>query len=168
MNFKVSASDSTGSDPSVTANKTSLLELANPFNGSWKMLTFVVRRNAESGEYNQYMYVNAVLQVYATTAHTPTPSAWNEWVISSDGSTSNEWENKLDDFQILPYAATADMVSGWYNFGQNVGLHPKLKMDGDVTRDTIVDVVGRVTKKKYIHASGATKQILTFELVETA
>ena len=74
----------------------------------------------------------------------------------------------MDDFQILPYAATADMVSGWYTLGQNVGLHPKLKMDGDVTRDTIVDVVGKVTEKKFIHASGATKQILTFDLEETA
>ena len=173
LNFKVSASDASSS-----TNKTSHLQLADPFDGNFKMLTFVVRRNAESGEFNQYMYVNAVLQGSATTAHTPTPSAWNEWVIASGGANAQEWEHhldpadsntgKIDDFQILPYAATSALITGWYNFGQNVGLHPKLKMDGDVTRDSIVNVIGRVTERKFLHASGATKQILKFELVETA
>lgn len=163
LNFKVSASDASSS-----TDKTSHLSIADPFDGNFKMLTFVVRRNAESGEYNQYMYVNAVLQAFATTAHTPTPSAWNEWCIGSDGTTGQDWAQMMDDFQILPYAATSALITGWYNFGQNVGLHPKLKMDGDVTRDSIVNVIGRVTDREFLHASGATKQILKFELVETA
>lgn len=163
LNFKVSASDASSS-----TDKTSHLSIADPFDGNFKMLTFVVRRNAESGEYNQYMYVNAALQAFATTDHTPTPSAWNEWCIGSDGTTGQDWAQMMDDFQILPYAATSALITGWYNFGQNVGLHPKLKMDGDVTRESIVNVIGRVTDRKFLHASGATKQILKFELVETA
>ena len=173
LNFKVSAYNA-----SSTSDKTSHLSIADPFDGNFKMLTFVVRRNAESGEYNQYMYVNAALQAFATTVHTPTPSAWEELVIASGGVNAQEWEHhldpadsntgKIDDFQILPYAATSALITGWYNFGQNVGLHPKLKMDGDVTRDSIVNVIGRVTDRKFLHASGATKQILKFELVETA
>jgi len=174
LNFKVSASDASSS-----SNKTSHLSIADPFDGNWKMLTFVVRRNTQSGlaestpglsatEYNQYMYVNAVLQAYTTTTYLPTPSAWEELVIASGGVNAQDWNNKMDDFQILPYAATSALITGWYNFGQNVGLHPKLKMDGDVTRDTVVNVIGRVTERKFLHASGATKQILKFELVETA
>lgn len=163
LNFKVSAYDA-----SSTSNKTSHLSIADPFDGNFKMLTFVVRRNAQSGEYNQYMYVNATLQAFATTSYTPTPSLWEELVIASGGVNAQDWNNKMDDFQILPYAATSALITGWYNFGQNVGLHPKLKMDGDITRDSIVNVIGRVTERKFLHASGATKQILKFELVETA
>tara|TARA_R100000988_G_C3976764_1_gene154612 strand:- start:337 stop:1170 length:834 start_codon:yes stop_codon:yes gene_type:complete len=162
LNFKVSAFDSSSS-----SNKTSHLQLADPFDGNFKMLTFVVRRNAESGEFNQYMYVNAVLQGSATTAHTPTPSAWNEWVIASGGANGQDWNNKMDDFQILPYAATSDFITGWYNFGQNVGQHPILKMDGDITRDTIVNVRGNVVERKLTHLGGRIKQTLTFDLTET-
>ena len=162
LNFNVSASDA-----SSDTNKTSHLEIADPFDGNFKMLTFVVRRNAESGEYNQYMYVNAVLQAFATTAHTPTPSAWNEWVIASGGSNGEDWNNKMDDFQILPYAATSSLITGWYNFGQNVGQHPILKMDGDLTRDTIVNVRGNVVERKLTHLGGRVKQTLTFDLTET-
>tara|TARA_R100000353_G_scaffold175831_1_gene147328 strand:- start:426 stop:1430 length:1005 start_codon:yes stop_codon:yes gene_type:complete len=162
LNFKVSASDA-----SSGTNNTSHLQIADPFDGNFKMLTFVVRRNAESGEYNQYMYVNAVLQAFATTAHTPTPSAWNEWVIASGGSNGEDWNNKMDDFQILPYAATSSLITGWYNFGQNVGQHPILKMDGDLTRDTIVNVRGNVVERKLTHLGGRVKQTLTFDLTET-
>ena len=161
LNFKVSASDSTGS-----SDKTSHLYINDPFDGNWKMLTFVVRRSAESGEYNQYLYVNAALQAYATTAYTPTPTAWNEWIIASGGANGQDWNNKIDDFQILPYAATSDLITGWYNFGQNVGQHPKLKMDGDITRDTMVNVRGNVMERKFTYLGGRLRQTLTFDLTE--
>ena len=166
LNFKVSAFDSTGA-----TDKTSQIAIADPFDGNWKMLTFVVRRNrevtAEYGEWNQYVYINGVAEGHAATANTPTPSAWNEWVIASGGANGQDWNNKMDDLQILPYAATPDLITGWYNFGQNVGQHPILKMGGDITRDTIVNVRGNVVERKLTYMSGRIKQTLTFELTET-
>jgi hypothetical protein len=166
LNFKVSASDA-----SSPTDKTSQIAIADPFDGNFKMLTFVVRRNkevtAEYGEWNQYVYINGVAVGHAATDHTPTPSAWNEWCIGSDGTPGQDWAQMMDDFQILPYAATPDLITGWYNFGQNVGQHPLLKMDGDITRDTIVNVRGNVVERKLTHMSGRIKQTLTFELTET-
>ena len=163
LKFEISATDSSG-----WANNLNTISLADPFDGNFKMLTFVLRRNPESGESNQYLYVNSSLSSSATTAHIPNPANFTKVIIGSSGEGDHDYNNKMDDFQILPYAATSALITGWYNFGQNVGLHPKLKMDGDVTRDSIVNVIGRVTERKFLHASGATKQILKFELVETA
>ena len=162
LNFKLSASDSTGS-----TNKQSHLSLADPFDGNWKMLTFVMRRNAESGEYNQYMYVNGVLQAYATTSYVPDPANWTNLKLGHfPGSSGTTWQEDIDDLQLLPYAAPTDMVLGWYNFGQEMGALPNLKMTGDITKENLVTVRGQVGNSEYIQTNGRIMQRLSFTLTE--
>ena len=165
LKFEISATDSSG-----WTNNVSTISLADPFDGNFKMLTFVLRRNPESGESNQYMYVNGSLSSSATTAHIPNPDNFTKVIIGSSGEDDHDYSggiaNRLVDFQILPYAAPSGMISGWYNFGQNSGLLPNLKMTGDVTHDSLVTVRGKVDSVEYIHAGGRTKQRISFTLTE--
>ena len=162
LKFAISAEDASG-----PANKTSSLDVANPFNGSYKMVTAVLRRNPESGETTQALYINGVSQGTATTSHIPDPSAFTHFKLGVDpDSTGTYWRKKVDEVQVLPYAAPAEMILGWYNFGQNSGEHPNLKMTGDVTHDSVVIVRGKVDSVEYIHAGGRVKQRLSFTLTE--
>jgi|TARA_R110000824_G_scaffold31342_4_gene102128 hypothetical protein len=163
LNFKISAYNSTGA-----SDKQSQITVADPFDGNWKMLTFVLRRNAESDEYNQYMYVNGVLQAYTATAHIPTPSNWSNLTLGmySGGSSGTTWEHKIDDLQLLPFAAPASMVLGWYTFGQEMGALPNLKMTGDITNDSLVTVRGEVESVSHTFAGGRTRQQISFTLTE--
>ena len=158
--FAVSAPDSSGS-----STKTSEITVTDPFDGNWKMITAVLRRNAESDEYNQYVYVNGVLSAYATTSHVPLPSDWARIAFFLTGNTTG-WPDRVEDMQFLPYAAPGAMVLGWYNFGQEMGALPNLKMTGDVTHDSLVTVRGKVDSVEYIHAGGRTRQRLSFTLTE--
>ena len=162
LNYKISAVDASGS-----SDKTSHLSISDPFDGSFKMVTAVLRRNAESGEYNQLLYINGVLQAYATTSHIPDPASWTNIKLGVYPlSSSSRWPDRIDDVQVLPYAAPTEMILGWYNFGQNSGEHPNLKMTGDVTHDSVVIVRGKVDSVEYIHAGGRVKQRLSFTLTE--
>jgi len=162
LNYKISAVDSSGS-----SDKTSHLSISDPFDGSFKMVTAVVRRNAESGEYNQYLYINGVLQAYATTSYIPDPSSWTDVKLGVYPlNSSSIWPDRIDDVQLLPYAAPTDMVLGWYNFGQEMGALPNLKMTGDITKESLVTVRGQVGDSEYIQANGRIMQRLSFTLTE--
>jgi len=162
LNYKISAVDASGS-----SDKTSHLSISDPFDGSFKMVTAVIRRNAESGEYNQYLYINGVLQAYATTSHTPDPSSWTNIKLGVYPlSSSLRWPDRIDDVQLLPYAAPTDMVLGWYNFGQEMGALPNLKMTGDITKENLVTVRGQVGNSEYIQTNGRIMQRLSFTLTE--
>ena len=162
LNYKISAVDSSGS-----SDKTSHLSISDPFDGSFKMVTAVVRRNAESGEYNQYLYINGALQAYATTSYIPDPSSWTDVKLGVYPlNSSSIWPDRIDDVQLLPYAAPVDMILGWYNFGQESGALPNLKMTGDITKDSLVTVRGQVENSEYIHANGRIMQRLSFTLTE--
>ena len=162
LKFAISAEDAANG-----SNKTSSLDIADPFDGNFKMVTAVLRRNPESGETTQALYINGVSQGTATTAHIPDPSAFTRFSLAINPDEAAEhWEDELDEVQVLPYAAPVAMILGWYNFGQNSGEHPNLKMTGDVTHDSVVIVRGKVDSVEYIHAGGRVKQRLSFTLTE--
>lgn len=162
LKFAISAEDASG-----PTNKTSSLDIADPFDGNFKMVTAVLRRNPESGETTQALYINGVSQGTATTSHIPDPSAFTRFALAVNPDQAVEfWPDELDEVQVLPYAAPAEMILGWYNFGQNSGEHPNLKMTGDVTHDSVVIVRGKVDSVEYIHAGGRVKQRLSFTLTE--
>lgn len=152
---------------SSASDSTSTVSIADPFDGNFKMVTAVLRRNPESGETTQALYINGVSQGTATTSHIPDPSAFTRFALAVNPDQAAEfWPDELDEVQVLPFAAPAEMILGWYNFGQNSGQHPNLKMSGDVTEDSLVTVRGRVDSVNHIHAGGRVKQRLSFTLTE--
>ena len=162
LKFAISAEDASG-----PTNKTSSLDIADPFDGNFKMVTAVLRRNPESGETTQALYINGVSQGTATTAHIPDPSAFTHFKLAVNPDDAPEyWPDEVDEVQILPFAAPAAMILGWYNFGQNSGQHPNLKMTGDITKESLVTVRGQVGDSDYIQANGRIMQRLSFTLVE--
>ena len=164
LNFAVSAIDSSGD-----SDKQSILRISDPFDGSFKMVTAVLRRNRESDESTQYLYINGVVQSVGdtTAAYTPDPSSWTDFKLGKYPlDAANKWPDRLDDVQVLPYAAPASMILGWYNFGQNSGQHPNLKMTGDITNDSLVTVRGEVESVSYTFVGGRTRQQISFTLTE--
>lgn len=162
LKFAISAEDASG-----PTNKTSSLDIADPFDGNFKMVTAVLRRNPESGETTQALYINGVSQGTATTAYIPDPSVFTHFKLGVNPDTAAEyWPAEVDEVQILPFAAPVAMILGWYNFGQNSGQHPNLKMTGDITNDSLVTVRGEVESVEYVYAGGRTKQRISFTLTE--
>lgn len=109
------------------------------------MLTVVLRRNPETGETKQAIYVNGV-SVATSSAAIPDLSRGVQHIfIGAEAGGLTLWNGRIDDLQILPYAAPAAQIAAWYAYGRSACVSPRVEMDGDIAPDDRVRVEGQVT-----------------------
>ena len=165
-NFKWTTSI-TGTTTEHTMDLTS-----NTFDGNLHMWTFVLRKNLGAGEYNKQAYLDGVSIGSATTVNLPTPENWYNFSIgSSDDSGSGDdyryFNGRLDNFLVVPYAATSDVISGWYSWGDTNNFSPtdlpNLWLSGDCIPETKVKVIGKMEAKT---AQIGSRFILSFNITE--
>lgn len=154
---------------------TNSLGRANAFEGhdEFKMFTCVIRLNPESDQNAKEFYYNGVRvssTQSAATAKIPTFSNFTSVSVGNNGGGSNQFTGFMDDLYIAPYAATSDMISGWYNMGKGMSPLPKVYVDGDIIpADTVSSLfIGYVESSQYLMSAGGknNKRKITIRLEE--
>ena len=141
--------------------------------GNFHMVTAVIRRNPEGAEKLKYLYFDGTLVASATSGASatsaPTLANVTRVHIGDDSTSGSEWDKYLDDFMVVPYAATPDIISAWYGMGKAMSTLPKIYVDGDLIQDDLLttEFIGHIGSSKYIYAGGETKQTLSITLEET-
>jgi hypothetical protein len=132
---------------------------SSPWNGNWHMVTAVGRINPESGE-------NA-MTIYFDGSSVATAAAMSGYVGFTDGDEdimvgSGQGgglpfnQGRIDDLQVLPYAATAAQVSAWYSLGLSAALSPKMYATGDFIPEPSATVIGEIHESTFMpHQNGA-------------
>ena len=134
------------------------------------MITAVLRNNPEGTEKFKELYVNGTSVASTTTATTgPTLSNITTFKIGNNNSSNTKWEGYIDDLIIVPYAATSDIVSAWYNMDKSMSSLPKVYVDGDVILDDLLttEFIGHVNSSKFIYAGDEIKEVISVVLEET-
>jgi hypothetical protein len=141
-----------------------------PWDGDWHMVTCVLRANPETGENKKTIYFDGVSVATSDPAKTPVlTNLANLWIANSNGG--NYWQGIVDEMQILPFAATPELVTAWFGLGRALTGLPRLRAEGDFTRDSFVTVDGRVTAAPYLRRQDGASwrnnmRSIEFELAE--
>ena len=137
------------------------------------MFTCVIRLNPESDQNAKEFYYNGARvssTPSAAAAKIPTFSNFTSVSVGNNGGGSNQFTGFMDDLYIAPYAATSDMISGWYNMGKGMSPLPKVYVDGDIIpADTVSSLfIGYVESSQYLISAGGknNKRIITIRLEE--
>jgi len=127
---------------------TSTLEVVNPWDGGWHMVTCVSRAVAGPGEYRQEIFIDGISVAQASADFTPDYTEYDQLFFGEIGEV-NAWNGKLDDFLAAPYAASPDMIAGWYAAGRAMGAVPTLIATGDFVCQQELEVVGEARGTNY-------------------
>lgn len=137
------------------------------FDDDWHMFTGVLRRNPETGENALELYVDGV------TDGTPVVSAPKLVDLTAVGQVmigdfiNSLWKRigneRIDDAMVVPWAATAAQVLGWFSMGVAMSKLPRLRMTGDLIPDTFKTVDGFINSQDMIVGveSGVSKTNLS-------
>jgi hypothetical protein len=127
----------------------SMIGAAQVWDWGWHMYTLVLRRNFETGENERELYYDGVLIASdAVGGRAPTLAASNQIFFACWGAAS-ELNGRVDDVQVLPFAATAAQVAAWAAMGQAMSDLPYLIASGDFINADSVIVLGEVVSMPY-------------------
>ncbi|KPJ59110.1 MAG: hypothetical protein AMJ46_12655 [Latescibacteria bacterium DG_63] len=116
--------------------------------GQMSMLTFVVRRDKQSGEYDLELWVDGALVGSGNNSYEMPDlrqlanDNGRGWLGTHSGEAA-PWCGSIDDFAVLPFAADANTIAGWYARGEYSDV-PKYVAAGDMVGGDAVEVVGRL------------------------
>jgi hypothetical protein len=88
----------------------------------------IVLRTSRSPHYA--LYADGVLKASGDLTPAPDPASAGMLELLCYNSVSR-WEGLADDFLLLPFAASASMISGWFSLGRALGAWPRLWLTGD-------------------------------------
>lgn len=134
------------------------LSSAAVWNGTWHMITAVLRRNPETGEVTKRLFVDGASVATSSPAATALPD-FAEFArfdvghsggfgrIGTDGSL-------VDDVMVVPYAAPSELVAAWYAMGKAMSPLSRVYVDGDAMPDDPLTVLaeGKAQVSKYVAA----------------
>lgn len=154
-----------------------LLGSNGAFDAAWHMFTFVIRKKLLTGEVNKAIYQDGVLDTSIVTSDSlPDFSRMAELEIGHFNSTTpffEDHEGVMDDLRVVPYAAPAAQIAGWFSSGEALGRLPRIKATGDfIESDVPILVEGENPTNPYrsftdgsgVHHNAA--QEVNFTLVE--
>jgi hypothetical protein len=154
--LRISGQDDTGAGnrrirfTTINDNGTHNLDYStNPWDQTWKMITAVLRYNAETGEYNKQLYIDGVsVGTTASTNTKPNLKLIDRMTVGIVGSAPAN--GAIDDLQVMPWAAPTAQVLAWYNMAKAMhATHPFMYASGDFVTDSEVSVIGKVSKQPY-------------------
>ena len=157
--YRAGAANSIVFETAGSASST-LTYSTNPWNGAWRMVTCVFRKNPETGENGKEIYIDGALVTSSSPASTAFPDlsqATNFHLGSYAGSLFRLGalsDSLMDDAMFLPYAAPADQIAAWYNMGEAMPPLSRVYADGGAVADSALTVLaeGRADMAKYVSA----------------
>ena len=144
----------------------------NPWTGIniYHMVTVVLRNNPEGSEKFKEIYYNGSSVASETvTTSSPTLSNITTFKVGNNGNANSTWPGYIDELMVLPYAATSDIISAWYNMDKAMSPLPKIYVDGDVILDDLLttEFIGHINSSKFIYAGDEIKEVISVVLEET-
>lgn len=144
----------------------------NPWTGTgnFHMVTAVLRNNPEGAEKFKEIYFNGSSVASTTTATSgPTLSNITTFKVGNNGDAGSTWPGFIDELMVVPYAATSDIISAWYNMDKAMSPLPKIYVDGDVILDDLLttEFIGHINSSKFIYAGDEIKEVISIVLEET-
>lgn len=144
------------------------------WDGSWKMVTAVIRTNPLTGVAAKELYVDGVSVGSSSPAAFTPPDNFTEVGVCNDGAGAWLADGAaIDDLMIVPFAANDAVVSEWYSMGKAMLALPHVYIDGDVIPDdefTIeaVGAIGGITKTRgtYEGSWANNLEVIKFTLEE--
>jgi hypothetical protein len=137
--------------------------------GAWNMMTSVYDRDAATLKW----YLNGTLVDTVTSVDDfPIEDMTTSVAIGSGNVAGVVHEGGIDEVQVLPYPATAALVTGWYNSGTSPSISlPRPYLSGDCVRGDEIKVAGTVTRETYTGtiqnaAWDAAARVIEFVLAE--
>lgn len=122
------------------------------FDGDWHMITTVMRLNPVGSEPKKELYVDGVKIADSSPSSLPDPKLFTIFDVGHRASTLQWWRDQrglIDDFVTLPYAASANQISGWFSLGRAFSALPALVADGDFIKGSEVVVEGELGTQSY-------------------
>ena len=127
----------------------------------WKLITLVIRPNAETGENEGELYLDGVS--IDTTATVGTFVNFDALHVGHN-SGSDIPDALIDDLVVLPYAAPAEQVLAWYDMGKALPALSRYYVDGDAMPDDAATVLAegdaRTSAYAAAHRSGSFRSNL--------
>ncbi len=137
---------------------TDFLSASSVFDGTWRHVACVVRRDPESGESGvvKEIYIDGS-SVSTSTASASLPDLkFNSGVFVGNNSagTARLDDNELSDLMFLPWAAPADQVAAWFAMGRSMSPLPRIFLDGEIVpEDEFVVEVEGTARSRFIVAN---------------
>lgn len=124
-------------------NTTHALAADYQLDKTWRMYTIVFNGNATlpTGRLNVEIWIDGVMRDSESQNGkklTTILSSFNLHV-GCDGS-STPIEGDIDDFQVLPFAPSSEMIAAWYAAGRPVGAIPSIIATGDFNQGDATEV----------------------------
>lgn len=145
------------SDPAGSVDN--LNATAPGWDGDWHMLTGVLRKNPEGSEDIKEIYWDGVsIATGNPTDKVPVFSSVDSIRVGNQtGGTRSPWgpEGLIDDLLIVPYAATASLVSAWFAMAKAMPALPRVYIDGDIIPDDQLLKLfrGLITSETFVSAA---------------
>jgi hypothetical protein len=157
----------------VDANNPDTLTATGVCDGDWHMFTAIVRANPQSGENAKELYVDGTID-QSTASLTGTYDARQVTSIRVGHTGSGfQWLGRIDQLLILPFAASAGLVSSWWSLFSSAvtPAFPRMRVEGGIVTDNYVEATGRVTNIRNLQAASAAvwrnnMRVVEFELRE--
>ncbi len=132
-------------EPASGTGGDSLTYATSPWDDDWHMVTAVLRRNAESGENIKSLYFDGSLVGSSNPAVNTLPACtdFTRLTMGKGRGAGSQWQGAIDDLQMLPFAASADLVTAWYNMAKAMPNFPNFYVDGDIMPDNELEVLAR-------------------------
>jgi hypothetical protein len=149
---------------------------AATWDGGWHMVTGVLRHYPETGETSLALYWDgtavATGSVGANYSAMESSSIIYVGYATSAGTTT--WRNgRIDSLRIVPFAAPATLVTGWYGLAGAMVATPKMTLSGNIIPETSLTVIGEINNVSFRphQAGGAWRdngRIIDFTLYEVS
>lgn len=133
----------------------------NPWDGTWRHVACVLRRNPETGENRNTIYLDGASVATSSTAAPDLTTVTAVHVGHAAGANrlGAGGDCLVDDLLIVPYAAPSDLVSAWYSMAKAFSALSRVYVDGDAMPEDALTVLaeGRASVSKYLaaHKGGA-------------
>jgi len=137
----------------------SIITEINVFDNDWHMITLVVRQiySVISGSYALELYIDGTSVGNQATITKPVPG-----YISTFGF-GGPFTDRISDCTIVPFAASSDIITGWYDTMGPVGNNkvlpdlPRFFIGGDIINDPdlLIECVGKVDSQLGTQASSS-------------
>lgn len=118
------------------------LQYDGAWDGTWKMVTFVLRENPETGENKKEIYIDGTRVAYANPTNTPLYHLYDFMDIGWAATAGNVMRGNMDDLLIVPFAAPEEMIEAWYNWGRAMSSYPFVVLGGDIIPGNELEVQG--------------------------
>lgn len=120
---------------------------------STKMITVVASYTAPQIK----IYIDGVLALSHTAATAPLWADGNAVKLAvGHVAGSNKTKATVDDLAILPYAAPAAMISGWFALGKSLAVLPRIWLGGDAVHDAPVLVYPELDSAPFVPHNDTT------------